>query len=397
VTNPREDDPAITNAKAVSPGERIRTLDVLRGFTLVGVLLVNVSDFTRNDHTGLDPWWYHALGIATGGKFATLFQLMFGIGFAIQMGRWAGPRVAIPRYVIRCAMLFLIGWAAEFLGGNGIILIGYAMTALGLLLFRRASARAAMAWGVGLGLIHAAGIDGLAASRYRAWGDRDPAVAAAHRQAQVAEQAGIRGLFQRTRAAPDSYLRSRAAWVRYLWENFRLGYMLPSLGTLGLFLLGVAFWRGGVLVPTGPRPLGLPIAAAASIAIGLGTQFALATIGQRKGAVFGVLDWLSILLLSLGYATAVLLLAERGSLTRLLDLLGLQGRMGLTVFVLQGFIMSFVYSGWGLGQSQLSYRWDIPLTLMITTLLIAVCALWLSRFYQGPLEWLWRKVTYWGA
>ncbi len=377
------------------PAERIRALDVIRGFTLIGVLLVNVSDFTRNDHTGLDPWWYKALGAATGGKFMTLFQLMFGIGFAIQMSRWpANPRLSVPRYIVRCAVLWLIGWAAEFFGGNGIILIAYATAALGLLLFRGVSARTAFAWGVGLALLHAADIDGLAAARYRAWQDRSPVVAAAHQQARAAEQARIGELYQRFRSESDSYLRSRATWVRTLWERYRLGYMLPNLGMLALFLLGLAFWRSGVLTPIGPRQPSLPFAAVGAIVIGLGGQLALAATKHSEGGALGVLNWLTTTLLALGYGIVVLLLAERSRLPRLFGLLQLQGRMGLTVFVLQGFAMSWVFYDWGLGLSQVSYRWDIPLTVLITFLLIALCAAWLSRFPQGPLEWIWRRLTY---
>lgn len=376
-------------------GERIWVLDVIRGFTLIGVLLVNVSDFTRNDHTGLDPWWYKALGAATGGKFVTLFQLMFGIGFAIQMSRWpANPRLSVPRYVVRCAALWLIGWAAEFFGGNGIILIAYATAALGLLPFRRVSARAALAWGVALALLHAGGLDRLGTERYRAWQDRSPVVAAAHQQARAAEQARIGELYRRFRSESDSYLRSRATWVRTLWERYRLGYMLPNLGMLALFLLGLAFWRSDVFTPTGPRPPSLPLAAVGAIVIGLGGQLALAAMAHAEGGALGVLNWLTTTLLALGYGTVVLLLAERGRLPRLFGLLQLQGRMGLTVFVLQGFAMSWIFNDWGLGLSQMSYRWDIPLTVVITVLIIALCAGWLSRVPQGPLEWIWRRITY---
>ena len=227
----------------IRPHERLRELDVLRGFTLIGVLLVNISDFTRNSHEGLDPWWYQALGAATGGKFATLFQLMFGIGFAVQMDRWRGPAShQVPRYVLRCAVLFAIGWAAEFLG-SGMILVGYAMTALGLLFFRNVRARTLLVSVAVFLVLYSWKADQVTRSQLNTWSSRDSVTAVLRQQAASARQDRMMRLVRQSRAESASFFRSRSLWLQGNFERFRQGLVLPNLGTFTLFLLGMILWR----------------------------------------------------------------------------------------------------------------------------------------------------------
>lgn len=385
----------------IRPHERLRELDVLRGFTLIGVLLVNISDFTRNSHEGLDPWWYQALGAATGGKFATLFQLMFGIGFAVQMDRWRGPAShQVPRYVLRCAVLFAIGWAAEFLG-SGMILVGYAMTALGLLFFRNVRARTLLVSVAVFLVLYSWKADQVTRSQLNTWSSRDSVTAVLRQQAASARQDRMMRLVRQSRAESASFFRSRSLWLQGNFERFRQGLVLPNLGTFTLFLLGMILWRKrAFLIPaerSRRRLLYTTLALTAGLAGQLwaaqhvddgGVRSALEQ-AQRRGT-----DFVTMTLLSLGYASSVLMLYRAGVLARLWSLLAWQGRMGLTVFILQNFVLVWIFSDWGLGFKNLSYRWDVPLTLIITTALLVVCRVWLSRFRSGPVEGLWRFLTY---
>lgn len=367
--------------------ERLHWLDALRGFTLVGVLLVNLSDYTRNPKGALDPLWYQLMGIATGGKFATLFQILFGVGFAVQMTRWLIPdRRIVTRYLLRCVALFVIGWGAEAAIGGGLILMAYAMTAVFLLFFRRSGPRATLGWGLAFILASGAGLD-------RAIDQRASA---------GADTARMGAMFQEYRAAEDSYVDSRVIKARMLWELFRSGHLLPRFGILGLFLLGLAAWQGGLLTSGATYTRQLARMASLGIPLGLAGQIAISRLGfwrpDAGGALLqagrGVFDDLTVLLLSLGYASMALWLIESGRTRRLFALLALQGRMGLTVFVLQYAAMGIIVFRWGLGYSELSFRWDVPLTIAITAMMIAFAGAWFSVFRVGPLEWLWRTMTY---
>ncbi|MFN2499499.1 MAG: DUF418 domain-containing protein, partial [Pyrinomonadaceae bacterium] len=136
--------PRETTLRPVQPGERIEALDILRGFALFGILLVQITHV-------LDPfpsqapadqavsWFLHLFAES---KFYPFFSLLFGVGFAIQLERAErrGGRFLII-YLRRLAVLLLIGFAFYFLVQRYDILISYALLGAPLLLFRKCSGR----------------------------------------------------------------------------------------------------------------------------------------------------------------------------------------------------------------------------------------------------------------
>ncbi|HEX5756791.1 MAG TPA: hypothetical protein VFY12_10625, partial [Arenimonas sp.] len=146
----------------VSAGERIEAMDVLRGFALLGILLMNIESFVGPFSaalTGLDPglqgadrWADALIYVLVQGKFWTLFSLLFGMGFAVMMQRaeLAGRPFA-GLYLRRTLVLLAIGAAHALLLWPGDILTFYALTALLLLLcFRHTPTSRLPKWGVGL-------------------------------------------------------------------------------------------------------------------------------------------------------------------------------------------------------------------------------------------------------
>lgn len=142
----------------VQAGERIHALDIVRGFALIGIFLMNVEWFTRpyaDLGTGVDGTqtgihWFASWFVYTfvQGKFWTMFSLLFGMGFAVMLGRAerTGRAFAAP-YLRRIAGLFLFGSAHYVLVWTGDILHNYAFTALLLLLITSNS------WKASLGLL----------------------------------------------------------------------------------------------------------------------------------------------------------------------------------------------------------------------------------------------------
>ncbi len=133
-----------TMLEPVSPGERITTLDVIRGVALFGILLMNVEFFNRPigeldvglppNVTGLDHWagWFVHVFIRS--KFWTMFSLLFGMGFAVMLARaQAAGRPFLAPYIRRTFALALIGFLHCVLVWNGDILFDYAMGAAFLL------------------------------------------------------------------------------------------------------------------------------------------------------------------------------------------------------------------------------------------------------------------------
>lgn len=150
----------------VAQGERIQALDVVRGFALLGIFLMNVEWFTRpmaDLGRGIDPssrgtdylvsWLVY---VFVQGKFWTLFSLLFGMGFAVMLERAerAGRGFSSP-YLRRLGMLFLFGCLHAVLVWSGDILHNYAIAALGLLLI---VTRSWKAWLVSLAVVATAGV-----------------------------------------------------------------------------------------------------------------------------------------------------------------------------------------------------------------------------------------------
>ena len=147
----------------IAPSERIEALDVLRGFALIGILLMNMEAFSGPldmSFTGIDPHWqgwdYWAdafVYVFVQGKFFTLFSLLFGMGFAmmVQRAEVAGRPFA-GMYWRRSLSLLAIGLVHALLIWSGDILVPYALLAIPLLAFRDVPAR----WLAWLGVAGAA-------------------------------------------------------------------------------------------------------------------------------------------------------------------------------------------------------------------------------------------------
>ncbi len=136
----------------ISSADRIGVLDVLRGFALIGICVVNVEFFNRavaESGSGLQPGlagldWLLAfiVNYFVTAKFWTIFSLLFGMGFAVMLGRaQAAGRAFLPPYLRRIAALAVFGLLHTVFLWGGDILFDYALGALLLLLTLYASAR----------------------------------------------------------------------------------------------------------------------------------------------------------------------------------------------------------------------------------------------------------------
>src|SRR6476620_4299075 len=155
-----------TRFTPIGTNDRITTLDVIRGVALFGILLMNVEFFNRpisqldiglpGGITGIDFWagWFVHVFIRS--KFWTMFSLLFGMGFAVMLGRaQAAGRPFLAPYVRRTLALALFGFLHCVFIWNGDILFDYAMAAAFLLIVFHAKPKA-MLWVAGVALAGAA-------------------------------------------------------------------------------------------------------------------------------------------------------------------------------------------------------------------------------------------------
>ena len=143
MSNTHADRPALSSPIASS--ERIQALDVVRGFALIGIFLMNIEFFNRPMHdlgqglptdvTGADHWAGWLIYTLVQGKFWTMFSLLFGMGFAVMLTRAErAERNFLRPYLRRIAALFAFGTIHHVLIWGGDILFSYSIGAAGLLL-----------------------------------------------------------------------------------------------------------------------------------------------------------------------------------------------------------------------------------------------------------------------
>ena len=412
--------------------DRIPALDVVRGFALLGIFLMNVEFFTRPlqdiGAEGVDPslrgihyaadWLVYFF---VQGKFWTLFSLLFGMGFAVMIDRAerAGRSFA-PVYLRRSVALLGIGLAHSLLVWSGDILVSYAIGALILLLARQlrrsASAR--------LQRIPRAAVAAIPARRLAGWGlllyclipaavllaglvgtmMPDATPSATEVQAKAAERAGKA---ERRAAAMLAYrdgTYSRALAQRVADTGEQLGDLPPFLPfVLGSFLIGAALVRSGVAARPqdfqpqlrSARNLGLPLGfGLMAISVGLGTTAEPERFDLRHALQISTF-LIAGLVLALAYA-ATLALALHGAAGAWLERwLAPAGRMALTNYLLQSVIGTMYFYGYGLGQWGLARAWQLVFVLVVFAVQVVVSRWWLARWRLGPVEWLWRAFTYW--
>jgi len=388
--------------------DRHLALDVLRGFALFGILLVNFEWFTRApaeillgpspQHSGLDRVIDLAIYTLATGKFYPLFSMLFGAGFALMLDR-ATTRGAPfwGMYLRRLVMLALIGALHITLVWAGDILLTYAIVGFVMvLMFRRTPPTRLWKWALALILLPllfvGLGVLGL-------WlAQMDPNAAATIAAQFAQDQTKLEAAIEASRNAYAS--GSFGEVVAQRWSDFGAAaahflFWIPPI--LGYFLLGRWLLANGRLTDAAAHAgwftrmrllgvgLGLPLAAA-GVWLMLGENMMVPT-PRVAGAT--ALTLIGALLLSLGYLACVVPAA--GTLAWLAP----AGRMALTNYLIQSLFWTFVFNGYGLGLwEQIPRAWHPVLVIGFFALQVVASHWWLARFRFGPLEWLWRLATY---
>lgn len=389
-----------------APSQRIEILDVLRGFALFGVLLINMTDLAGEsvymfDYPGgqdlLDAF---AIRFFVAKRFMALFSMLFGVGVALQIQR-ATERGHPFLGTFTRRMLILIGFGmVHFLFYRGDILTRYAAVGMLLVPFYRLPLRWIIASAVFFMTAHA--FLPLAF-------DSIPAV-----------QAGIGQIRETLKILPppaETCSQLYAEFGRsfrnvYAWGSFvqmrtmeACRFPREATGWLGgtmiltLFLVGMAFGKARFfnrIDELVPRIVRSTLIAAI---------FGFTILGLRDLVPRDVSDfadvarrflWVSgVALTAMAYAGAITLLFRTGPGHRIFSPLAAMGRMALTVYIGQSVLSAWLFQGWGLGWGNYPGLGAlVPLAIAIYLAEVILCNVWLKYFRFGPLEWLWRSLTY---
>ena len=404
VTSPMtEADPVAPRAPLPS-SERIPALDVLRGVALLGIFIVNVETFAHSLFVPLPAQDGSLDGIVTllrellfAGKFNLMFGMVFGIGFTLQLRRLeaADPSTAARIYVRRLSVLLVIALVHAAFFWMGDVLVAYAVLGSLLLWIRRVPDRALLAL-LALCLIY-------------------PSLSDLISRHLLSDETVMLSQFQYAQLAESNDVAfGRGSFLDAVGENMRVfhwAYATP----MGLFNVAAFFVQmaTGILLGcyVGRRrwlerasALRWPVRLAQGSALGLALAAGAAwwalggSIGDDAGESVPVVAARTIGRASLMcfYALTIVRWVDAGSAPRLSRLFRDAGRMPLTNYLLQTLLGLAMFDGWGLGL----WGRTRPLTEAGIAVGLFVCvqlplsAWWLSRFRQGPVETVWRRLTY---
>jgi uncharacterized protein len=413
--------------------ERIESIDVLRGVALLGILLMNVVDFglpgaayfnptVDGATSGANLWAYLANWFAFEGSMRAIFSMLFGAGVVLLTSRGeerdASIRVA-DIYYRRTLLLILFGVIdAYLLLWYGDILYHYGMCGLALFVFRRASPRTLVL----MALIPFSVI------QFKAWQDaahiraiapiaqEARALAARGAQPSAEQQAALAGY--EAFAAP--FVADEATKAKEIAER-RAGYVDNVIGQAGviafyqstlfydfffwdavmMMLLGMALFKWhifdasrswafyatmlvagyGIGLSTNAYELHNAIESNFDLRWTVGTLMPTYDLG-RGGTAFG-------------HIALVMLVCKAGLWSWLTRALAAVGRMALTNYLSHSVICMFVFTGAGLGLFGALQRYELYyVVLAIWTFQLVTSPIWLRQFRFGPVEWVWRSLTY---
>ena len=398
------------NRKAlpVAASRRIVILDALRGFALMGIALANFPEFSL--WTFLSEAEQQAMPTAADdrvvrfvqyllvdGKFYTIFSVLFGIGFSIIIGH-AMERGAdgFRIFYRRMALLLMMGVLHMMFIWSGDILMLYAAMGLLLPLFRHQSERRLLLWAFGcllpLPIVVAA---------WRELTGFDPSD---WLYSQWWTVAGSQGIYEDNFATWLHDARSYADVQRFLlqgavermWE-FVAGQRYFKV--LGLFVVGYYIGKRNIFQHLDEHRQLLATVCRIGFLVGLplSVVYAYESVnGHPWGNIVHELVYAaSVYPLGLAYMAGISLLHLRWKSWRGWQILAYPGRMALTCYVGQSLLGILLFYGIGLGWGASTGLWPTELvSLAVFALEIMLSALWLRYFQFGPLEWLWRMLTY---
>jgi uncharacterized protein len=378
---------------------RIRSLDYLRGLSILGILLVNAITFAQPfdvyvlprlspvplSHDDLLVWWLTETFFKE--KFITAFTLLFGISLYL-VGRDRDP--AVPSYKTplfrRLSWLVVFGLIHGALIWHGDILLSYALTGFVFWRWQGASARKLLIWGV---LLYLAGEALLLGPNI--WHQFSGDVAAEPVADFGPLIARMRGGFF------DSLVQNAEVWAQGEFAEI-LAYM-PT--TLGLMMIGLGLFKAGILSGEAKTRTYLSLMAAAAVCLVLiGWQsYVIMTQNFPFPRIFGpyaVANNLLCVPVALGYASALILLGRLRLGAWLLYPLACAGQMAFTNYLMQSLIMTgLFYGGRGPGWfGEMNYAALVPIVAGIWVGQLVISTLWMSLFRYGPFEWVWRCLTY---
>lgn len=409
----------MSEAVGVAPDARHLSIDAVRGFAVLGILLMNIVGMGlpafayidptyAGDQSARDLWTWAVNNVLTDGKMRALFTMLFGASAVLiaeraERGR-PGP---MQTHYRRMFWLFVIGMIHAYLFWWGDILVTYAVAGLFIFPFRKLDARLQVGVGaaillayLGFGLFTAGQLEALHAAAtapgagpaaLKAW--QDVVILVSPSQELARQQiAGFGGDFM-------AALRARIQMATILHTQLLPTDALPE--AIGQMFVGMGLFRLGFFtLRWSSRAYAAMIAVGYLVAAPIAAWLAWRI--WQSGFEPLILHHLEVWqqparpLIALAHASALLLVIRSGAAQALVTPLSAAGRMAFSNYLMTSIITTLVFCGFGLGLYGELSRFELLYVVAgVWAFILAWSLPWLQRFHYGPFEWAWRSLVKW--
>ena len=394
-------------ASPVSLKDRYISLDVLRGFAVLGILVMNIQNFSMIPAAYINPTAYGDLNginklvwilshLFADLKFMGLFSILFGAGIILITDKVESKGLkSTGLYYRRNFWLLIIGMLHGYLLWSGDILYTYAMCAFILFPFRKAKPKTLLIMGI-IVISVASLLYFVSGLSIPYWPDQS---------------------IQETMKTWNPDIETYTKQIELLSGSFAEQWELRFSETLqfqtflflflfiwragGMMLIGMALFKWGILTAQKSNKfyklifflgmiIGLPI-----IGFGIIENFNADWSLEFSMFLGWQYNYWGSIGVALGYIGLIMLIYKAELFSGLKNSLAAVGRMAFTNYLMQTIICTFIFYGHGLGlYGQVDRFTQILIVIGILTSKLIISPIWLKYFHFGPAEWIWRSLTY---
>lgn len=388
------------NWKPVGEQDRIHSLDVMRGIAIFGILLVNMKSYSGPDSPiralsyeyfdePYNVWTNVLLEFFVQGNFITMFSFLFGFGIVLMAERAAAKKTRfVPVFLRRQFVLLLFGILHVLFFWYGDILIMYAIVGLFMLIFYRLNRKVLIIMGFLLITVYSLFMTTLT---YDYWSS-GTAITYQNAQNELYEQ----------EIAQSIQIYSNGTYVEIMkeriheWGDLNRYFLFFIAGLLPMFLFGAYAAKKRTFTNRGLWRLWL-----LTLILGPGSKSFAVIFFSNKGEDWRyetAMSWgyeFGGAMMSIFYICSIVLLYRSGVCKRLFNFFQFTGRMAFTNYLTQSIIATTIFYSYGLGlYGEFGPLVGVILACVIFSIQVIFSKWWIKRYYMGPLEWVWRSLTY---
>ena len=402
----------LTPLDPTSKSERIISLDILRGLAIFGILIINIQFFSYPNYGELAfsefypgiinqfVEWFSAFFFKS--KFFSLFSFLFGVGMAVLFDRSLKKNIKFTSFYSRRLLILLcIGMFHGFVVWDGDILMTYACIGFVLLAFKKRKQKTILIWAIVCLMLPVIMMSvGFTVMKIVSPEKFEPAEIT--KQINEAKEKGIKN------GKDDLKIFSKGSFWEQIIKRFsttinrQSGVVFYGWNILGMFLLGLWAWRKKIFQETENNlillkktfKIGLIIAIVSNTIYVAAGIIAVST-SPMYFIVYMIANQFGIPSLSIFYISAIILLLRNQKYKRLLMPFASIGKMALSNYLFHTLVFTTLFYSYGFGlYGKFGPAESLIFVLLMYIIQIPISNWWLKRFRFGPVEWLWRSLTY---